>query len=108
MQAIRMEGGLVKTILEIVAELCQLLTRHPHGRLALKTLLRLSASIGARKPLMEVGLWRRALTLSPNSANCLQAILMDGGLSNVRRWQPPFGEARATYAVGGLPHFLQM
>ena len=31
-----MEGGLVKTILEIVAELCQLLASHPHGRLALK------------------------------------------------------------------------
>ena len=34
MQAIRMEGGLVKTILEIVAELCQLLASHPHGRWA--------------------------------------------------------------------------
>ena len=34
MQAIRMEGGLVKTILEIVAELCQLLASHSHGRWA--------------------------------------------------------------------------
>ena len=43
MQAIRMEGGLVKTISEIVYELCQLLTRPLYGRLALQTFLRLSA-----------------------------------------------------------------
>ena len=34
-----MEGGLVQTMIEIVAELCQLLASPPHGRLALKIVL---------------------------------------------------------------------
>ena len=42
MQAIRVEGGLVKTILEIVFELCQLLASPPHGRLVLKTILEIA------------------------------------------------------------------
>ena len=39
MQAIRMQGGLVKTILEIVAESLPAACNHPRGRLALKTIL---------------------------------------------------------------------